>query len=308
MNSFRTIVQPSPVDINFNLKSKVMLLGSCFSDNIGRKLRDTRVETSVNPHGIVFNPLSVVACLKDYLNKKTYEKSDLISRDTDFLSLQHHGAFSGSDPDVLLEMINTNVFEANSFLRETNVLILTLGTAWTYFYKKNNRPVANCHRLPSKDFEKKLLNFEEITLSLQSIFEQLKSFNPTLKIILTVSPVRHWKDGAVENSLSKSHLVVAVNLLANKNKNVHYFPAFEIMMDDLRDYRFYNQDMLHPSLLAVDYIWQKFLETYFDNKTVDKVKKIAKIAQIFNHRPTDTTKHQLAKDQALKSIEKIINS
>lgn len=306
MKTFRTEITPQQQNLNFTHQSKVMLLGSCFSDNIGDRLDGAYFKTLVNPHGIVFNPLSVAHCLDDYLLGKKYTTADLIARGNDFVSLQHHGAFAGENPKELVERINNKISNGHDFLQSSEFLIVTLGTSWTYFYRSTKKAVANCHKIPGSEFEKKLILSQETVDVFQEIFERIKTFNPNLKIILTVSPVRHWKDGVVENNLSKSHLVVAANQLVEDNQKVYYFPSYEIMMDDLRDYRFYNEDMLHPSPLAVDYIWQKFQETYFDVATQNKVEKIEKLAKIFTHRPKNLPEHQKQKELAQKKIQEII--
>ena len=307
MNKFRTIVNPFPVDLSFSLRSQVMLIGSCFSDNIGERMVKAHIPTQINPHGIVFNPLSVARSLEDCLVEKKYSRADLTPRENDFVSLNHHGSFSNKDADELVQKINLTIANSSRFLRDANILIVTLGTSWTYFHHSTNQPVANCHKLPNKNFTKKLIDSSTSVMALGSVFGKLLEANPALKIILTVSPVRHWKDGVVENTLSKSHLLVAANQLANDFEEVYYFPAYEIMLDDLRDYRFYNPDMLHPSPLAVDYIWQKFQETYFDHSMREKVLQIEKLSKVFEHRAKNEEEHQKQIQLARQKIALIVN-
>jgi hypothetical protein len=209
-----------------------------------------------------------------------------------------------------LKKINNSITIANKHLKDANFVLITFGTSWIYELKKSGKIVSNCHKIPTKEFNRRKLTVEDILKTYTSIINQLKHINPNINIVFTVSPIRHIKDGVTENQLSKSTLLLAIDELVNNFKNVTYFPSYEIMMDDLRDYRFYNDDMTHPSKIAISYIWDKFKHTYIANYVCDTMLKIEKINQSIQHRPfqPESESHQKFLKNILAKIENLENN
>ncbi len=301
---FRTeiIIPQSNIDINY--QSKVLFIGSCFSNNIGEKLQGLKFNTGINPFGVLYNPLSVSENINLLLNKTEISEKDIFFDKDLWASFSFHSSFSRPVKSDFLDKINNQIKINHERLKETDVLFITWGTAWVYQIKDSNKIAANCHKIPSSHFLRFLLETDEITKTYETFFQEIKQFNPTLKIVLTVSPIRHWKDGASGNQVSKSTLLLAANKLAEKFDFVEYFPSYEIMMDDLRDYRFYENDMLHPNSLAIKYIWGKFKSCYFSNNTEQILKKIKTIILAVNHKPFNpqTDSHQKFIHQTLSKI------
>ena len=282
--NYRTIVAPKDYDFEISHQSNLLLIGSCFSENIGSKLISNKFNTLINPSGILFNPISIVNTLNDIIEEKEFAKKDLHFENGLFHSFAHHGSFSGPNSEEVLNRINQSRLEATLFLKKTDVIIITLGSSWTYRYNETSEFVANCHKVPNKEFTKELLEVGFIVEKLQEVIDKLQAINSNLKVIFTISPVRHWKDGAAENTLSKSILNVAIHQLA-RSKSMHYFPAYEMVIDDLRDYRFYKEDMLHPNGVAIDYVWNCFQSSFFSKSTIELNKEIAKVVTATNHTP-----------------------
>jgi lysophospholipase L1-like esterase len=269
---------------------KIMLIGSCFTENIGLKLQNHLFESLENPHGILFNPVSVQNALEDYISNKKYTESDLFLLNDVWNSWHHHSRFSGITPQDALEKINTSINNAHAFLNKANHLIITLGSAWLYTLNENAPSqqgliVANNHKAPAQWFTKKLMNVAELIANLKSLVGRLKKFNPHLNIIFTISPVRHLREGLVENNRSKAVLIQAVHEIVGSETNIDYFPAYEYVIDDLRDYRFYAEDLVHPNYAATNYVWEKFIETYMGNETQLIMKQIAEIQLAKQHKP-----------------------
>ena len=284
MLSLRSEVFPDFFKKKIDYSKNVAFIGSCFTENIGQQLLETKIPCIINPFGILYNPKSVSNALKHILNKRYFTKDELVFFNEKWISFSHHGIYSGMDKDEVLFKINSVIDRGNQFLKVTNILFITFGTAWVYFYKQTGKIVANCHKMPSKEFEHQLLQPHAIIEDYNLLLAKLKEFNKNLEIVFTISPVRHWKDGAVNNQLSKSNLFVAVHELVKKYDFVHYFPSYEIMMDDLRDYRFYADDMFHPSKLAIDYIWEKFSQTFLSEKAIKISKQVEKLKKNMEHR------------------------
>ena len=301
--NYRTIVAPKDYDFEISHQSNLLLIGSCFSENIGNKLILSKLNTMVNPFGILFNPISIVNTLNDIIEEKEFTEKDLHFENGLYHSFAHHSSFSGPNSEEVLTRINQSRVGATLFLKKTDVIIITLGSSWTYRYNDTSEFVANCHKVPNKKFTKELLEVDFIVQKLQEVIDKLQVINSNLKVIFTISPVRHWKDGAEENTLSKSILNVAIHQLA-RSKAIYYFPAYEMVIDDLRDYRFYKEDMLHPNSVAVDYVWNGFGEAFFSNETVRLNKVICKIAAAIKHRPYNslTKEHQRFLEIQLKNI------
>lgn len=267
--------------INIAHQDAIFLLGSCFTENIGEKLMNSKFKVNSNPFGIIYNPISIANSLTRIKKKQLYTEQEISSHQGKYFSFDHHGSFSSFNKAECLAKINNEITCAHQHLLETKTIVVTLGTAWIYETIENNKLVANCHKLPAKNFTKRLLSVDEILHVWIPIIEQLKTIN----FIFTVSPVRHINDGLHENNISKSVLHLAIHQLISNYNNCHYFGAYEMVIDELRDYRFYKEDMIHPSNQAIDYVWEKFADTYFNNKTQQLNQRIEKLQQAVNHRP-----------------------
>ena len=270
---------------------KVLLVGSCFADEIGEKMVRGGFEAMVNPFGTLYNPASIAASLLRSISEKEYtaDSVELIQSESDGMwhSWMHHSSFSSLDVATLVERINGTTHCVADFLREADVLIVTMGTAIIYRLKETGMLVANCHKQLDSLFVRERLNSYDIVDQWDMLLQLLESVNPKLKVIFTVSPIRHKRDGYHVNQVSKGILLQGVDEIVNgksSNSQCFYFPSYEIMMDELRDYRFYADDMIHPSEKAVEYIWQRFQDTYFDNKTKDAVAKATKEWARHQHR------------------------
>lgn len=262
-----------------------MSVGSCFSENIGRYFEQYKFPIIVNPFGQQYNPASIVQGIERLLNPVPYSENDLLFHNEQFHSFDHHSSFSSNTPEQTLRVINTVLDVASQHILETDVLFITLGTSHYFEWKENNRIVSNCHKIPAKNFDKKLLSSKETTEILSGAILKLMAINLRIKIVFTVSPIRYLAFGAFENSVSKGNLFAAVNNLLTKFSNVSYFPSYEIVMDELRDYRFYAEDMLHPNSVAVNYVFEKMAKVYFSEKTNEMNRQIREIIQAGKHRP-----------------------
>lgn len=285
MKEFRTKIQLQPSKNKISYYTPVLFLGSCFTENIGNKMQDLKFPVLINPFGVLYNPASVLQSLEIILDKRDFKESDLGFFNEQWFSFYHDTEFSNSNKQKCLDHINVKLNQAREQFKDANYLIITFGTAWVYEYIKSGKVVSNCHKIPAKEFNRYKLGVEDIFVQWAKLLNRIEDYNPDLKVIFTVSPVRHWKDGAVQNQLSKSTLILAIHQIKKIFDNVEYFPAYEIMMDDLRDYRFYADDMLHPSNAAIEYIWQFFNDTYLDKETNEIIKEVQKIVQAENHRP-----------------------
>ena len=281
-------------------QSKILLLGSCFSENIGEKLSYFKFKSTQNPFGILFQPKAIENFITNAINEKEYLDDDLIFQNETWHSFDAHSNLSSVNKNELLNKLNASISITNRALKEASHIIITLGTSWVYRFIETDAIVANCHKIPQKKFLKKLLLVEEITESLAAILVLLKSVNKDISVLFTVSPVRHLKDGFIENTQSKAHLIAAIHQVL-EHQNVSYFPSYEIMMDELRDYRFYAEDMIHPNKTAINYIWERFTETWFLDETLSAMKEIDVIQKGILHRPFQekTTQHQ----QFLENLE-----
>ncbi|MCL2649692.1 MAG: GSCFA domain-containing protein [Candidatus Azobacteroides sp.] len=282
---FKTEIQIPPFNFKISHQDKIMMIGSCFAENISKKMKSAGFCIDTNPSGILYNPASISKNIQAILHSKKYTGSDLFEHQGIYHSFDHHSKFSDSSPANCVDKINKEVKDAKDYLKTASILIITFGTAFVYTLKSTGAIVANCHKLPEKTFNRNRLSVSEIVEDWKVLINLLQQYNPELKIVFTVSPIRHWKDGAHENQLSKSTLLLAIDELIKQNNGCYYFPSYEIMMDDLRDYRFYADDMLHPSDLAVDYIWEKFSHSFFDKKTVELIEEWLKIQQALAHKP-----------------------
>ncbi len=285
MESFRTELNLPKANWHIDHPTRLLCMGSCFAEQIGNKLQRLKFPVCVNPFGIVYNPYSMARSLENLIDEKQYGQEDLFEHEGLWHSFDHHGRFSAPEPRTVLDTINRSVREGAAFLRCANVLIITLGTAHVFRLKSTGRIVANCHKLAGQKFLRQRLNINDAEKALFSVFEKLRQLNPGLIILLTVSPVRHLRDGLEQNNLSKATLLLTVDRLRQTFQNVHYFPAYELLIDDLRDYRFYAADLSHPNDLALDYIWNKFSQSFFRPATARLCSEIEKLKRAVEHRP-----------------------
>ncbi|MBR3829651.1 MAG: GSCFA domain-containing protein [Muribaculaceae bacterium] len=296
-HEFRTIVKPLRFRGNISHRQGVMMLGSCFSDNIGLRLRQACFDVDINPFGILYNPASIACGIGAILKCRQYSIDDLFQEkgDNRWHSFSHHSEYSSVDSQLMLEKINQRVCEANKMLQRASTLIVTFGTAWVYKYAPTGKVVANCHKLPASMFERSMMSIDEIVAMWKDVIADVKAINQSIQVIFTVSPIRHLRDGAHENQLSKSTLLLAINQLVRECEDVKYFPAYEIMNDDLRDYRFYASDMTHPSEVAVDYIYDIFSQSFFDDDTISLAEKCVKLSKRLMHIPMSDDQDAVAR-------------
>ena len=272
-----TTTFPIPVaPVLMNHRSKVLTMGSCFSASMGVRLSLLPLEVKTQPFGTLFHPFAITRALSGTVSEEVYEQSGY------FLHPDYHSIFTATTSDKLLDDVRSVSAEVSNFIVDTDFLLLTWGTAFSYFDKHLNKSVANCHKMPADRFEKRLSSVDEIVENFSSLLSSLPS---TTQVVLTVSPVRHTKGGMLENQVSKSTLRLAADIVSKRFENVHYFPAYEIMLDELRDYRFYEADLIHPNEQAQDYIWERFKTTYFDTELISISKKWDSIYRTLGHRP-----------------------
>jgi len=287
MEAFRTEVAAPEFPFSIDHTSQVVMLGSCFTENMGERLIHNKIATLINPFGILFNPFSIMNALERMLNDRPYSVDELTRSGDHFVSLDHHGSFNRQSAEETLEGINQSLQEGATKIKQADVVFITLGSAWVYEHIEMGHTVANCHKIPNKEFRKRLLSFQDVHLILRHIPQFLTSKGVKAKVVFTVSPVRHWKDGAVENQRSKAHLLSAIHAVVDEFDSCYYFPPYEMMMDDLRDYRFYQTDMLHPTQQAIDYVWQKFETSFFSDETRIICQELKSLVQAVEHRPVD---------------------
>jgi GSCFA family len=307
MTTFRTTFSIPESKHKISLNTQILTLGSCFADVVGNQLKNNKLQTNVNPFGTLFNPLSIFKILSP-----TYTQADerlYVHNPEAWLHYDFHSQFSSNKRENLKEIINKKLQEIHSsfIIYHSSFLVLTFGTSFIYKLLNPQVYVANCHKMPKNLFEKELLSVKDICRSFAVLYKELKEINPDLRIILTVSPVRHTKDGMAENQVSKSILRAACHYLTTDYQDVEYFPSYEIMMDDLRDYRFYKPDMIHPNEVAEQYIFEKFSETYFDEKLKDFIKIWQPIQKALAHRPFEekSESHQKFLRKLLVDLEEI---
>ena len=287
-------------------EQKILLTGSCFTEHIGTHLAEMKFDTMQNPNGILFDPLSVAQSLISYLAPELYGPQDLFLHDELWQSWKYHGQFADTIRENTLNKINSSQQAAHVFLKQTDWLIITLGSAFVYILKDQNRPVANCHRAPANWFTKKLLPIEEILAALDETLHRLLDFNPKLQIVFTVSPVRHIRDGVVENNRSKARLIEVAHQLVNKFNRTYYFPAYELVIDVLRDYRFYDKDLVHPNYMATKYVLENFMEFYVQAESRLLAEEIRKLQVAVKHRalhPETKAHRRFLEEQHAKTLE-----
>jgi hypothetical protein len=282
---FRTEISLPSALFSISHRDKILMTGSCFVENMAACMQAACFSIEVNPAGVLYNPVSIASCLSGMLNFKTFTIDDLFFHKGLYHSFFHHSRFSGTEVQNVLHEINTKQQNSAAFLQQADVLIVTFGTARVYRLISSGEIVSNCHKLPSQLFVEERLSVQTIVELWNSLIRKLQTINPNLKIIFTVSPIRHWKNGANENQLNKAILLLTVDELTHSNRHCCYFPSYEIMMDDLRDYRFYTEDMIHPNTQAINYIWEKFGNTYFSKETIELINEWKNIQKALNHKP-----------------------
>lgn len=282
--NFRTELSDYKLPFEINYKSKLFFMGSCFTENIGDQFESLKFNVVTNPMGILFNPISIFHGLSSFIHERVPADDDFIKRDGMTYSWNHHSVVSNDSQEGLSKEIHRLNRSAHKHLEDTQVLFITLGSAWAYRYLETKKIVANCHKIPSQDFRRELLETDDIIDSFRVLYSDLKHLNPSLKIVFTVSPVRHIRDGLIENNVSKSELIRSVHKITKQFSDCHYLPAYEWIVDDLRDYRFFEEDLVHPNKMAVDYVWEKLTELLFSDPTKSDVLSVNKFISGYNHK------------------------
>ena len=314
---FRLAFNPKPFNEKIKHRQHLLLIGSCFTENIGNRLQQLKFNIAENPNGILFNPISIVKSLSSYIDNVQYTETDLFYQNECWNSWEHHSRFSHPDKSECLQMINTAQSAAHSFLKKANWILITVGSAFVYELvdektplrcENGERVVANCHKVPTDKFNKKLLDRDAIEVVFSSMFKKLFAFNPAIKVIFTISPVRHLRDGFVENNRSKATLIQAIHNLVDADERLFYFPAYELVIDDLRDYRFFAEDMVHPNYAATNYVWEKFITTCIDEPAQRLMKEINVINAAKAHKPFNATSqaHKIFLQNNLQKVIKLV--
>lgn len=304
---FRTEVPVKEASEKLYYQDSILLLGSCFSVHIHTKMNGLKFNTQSNPFGIVYNPLSLSSQLLRIVNNQTYTAKELQFNNERWFSFDHHSDFSFTDKNECLTAINESVDLAHKQLKSAKFLFLTLGSSWAYHRNQNREIVSNCHKIPAKEFTKFLISSNDMIEQLSFAISEIKKLNPNIQIVFSVSPVRHLADGFFENQVSKGRLFDAIHQLQENDDSIGYFSSYELLLDDLRDYRFYNSDLVHPSKDAIQYIWEKFEETYISNTARTTITKVEKVIQAANHRPFNpkSEAHQKFVTKTLSSIKNL---
>lgn len=292
MNLQTKVIIPKEI-FEISHQSEILLIGSCFSENIGSKLKNNKFLVNANPFGILYNPLSIFNVVKRLLDNETFREKDFIYFNNRYHSLMHHGSFSNTQLEEAIKHVNDEFSLASNQLEKANVLLITFGTSYVFRWNDSGEIVGNCHKIPADRFTRERLSVESIFSTWSNLIKRIITSIPDIKIVFTVSPIRHFKDGAHNNQLSKAILHLAIDNLMNAfPETAYYFPAYEIVMDQLRDYRFYTEDMLHPTTLAQNYIWKRFNDTYFSSETKEVNAEWQKISQSISHQPLDSNSHE----------------
>ncbi|MBB3186344.1 GSCFA domain-containing protein [Microbacter margulisiae] len=290
-------------------QDELLLMGSCFVENMGKKFQELNFQVTVNPFGVLYNPASIAGALERLMNPVPFEAADLFHYEEIWHSFAHHSRFSLVSEKETLHAMNDELALGAKRLKKARWLIITFGTAWIYRLADTGMIVANCHKLPEKQFLRSRMSGADIVEQFIPLIRRLKGMNPDLQILMTVSPIRHWKDGAHENQLSKAILLLAIEQLQQQFAFVHYFPAYELMLDELRDYRFYAEDMMHPNAIAIDFIWEKLLLHYIHPDTQRTIREVEQINKALQHRALHPDSEAYSKfrqqlDQKIKTLQK----
>lgn len=294
----------NPIDYN----SKIVSLGSCFAENMGSKLDYFKFQNTTNPFGIIFNPISIEKIIERVVKNKEFTEEDIFFNNEQWSCFEVHSDVSNSSKEQLVQNLNQILVDTQKQLEEATHIIITYGTSWIYRNIERDLIVANCHKVPQKQFTKELLSVETIEKSIQNTLDLIAQINTNCNVIFTISPVRHLKDGFVENQVSKAHLITAIYKATIENLSVNYFPSYEIIMDELRDYRFYAEDMMHPSQIAINYIWQRFKETTMSENAFATMEAVENIQKSLQHRPfnPNSENHQKFERSLKEKITKLV--
>jgi lysophospholipase L1-like esterase len=307
--NFQTQIPLQKSDFPIDYTSKVVSLGSCFAENMAEKLEYFKFENVVNPFGIIFNPVSLEKLILRSIHKNYFTANDIFYHNEAWHCYEVHSELSNPNQEEFLSNLNRLIDSTNQQFSNSTHVIVTFGTSWVYRHIESNEIVANCHKVPQKQFVKELLSIAQIEASLQNIISEIQTINPKCNFIFTVSPVRHIKDGFVENTLSKAHLISALHATNFQIPASNYFPSYEILMDELRDYRFYGEDMLHPNQTAIDYIWIKFFENYVNEKEFSLMNQVCEIQRALKHRPfnPNSESHKKFLENLNQKINTLVN-
>lgn len=307
METFRTPLILSPSKGRMSLSDSILTIGSCFSDTIGAQLIANKFKVKINPFGTIYNPHSIHKVVRYAISNQPAPRDTYVQREDTFLNYDFNAAYAALDLDSLKGQTTSAITDTHTCLKNAKWLILTYGTAWVFERAETHEVVANCHKMPQSMFTKSLLTQKKVLDTFDVMYHELKAINPSIEIILTVSPVRHLKETLELNSVSKSILRVACHTMTEQHTDVHYFPAYEIVMDDLRDYRFYKADMIHPSSVAEEYIWEKFSDQYFDESVKIFLSRWKEIRAALNHKPfqPESKTHQQFLRQTIKRLEEL---
>lgn len=308
--NFTTKIPISKSNTPISYDSKIVLLGSCFAENIGEKFEYFKFQNTVNPFGIIFNPVSIEKLISRIVNQQKFTENDIFFHNERWHCYDMHSDLSHENKEKFLLQLNRIIQQSNNRIIESTHIIITYGTSWIYKLKSTNEVVANCHKVSQSEFEKEILTVETIQKSIQNTIDFIRRVNPNCNIIFTVSPVRHIKDGFIENQRSKAHLITAIHDTVNRQlTTTNYFPSYEIMMDELRDYRFYAPDMLHPNQIAIDYIWEQFILTQIEETQFPIMQEVCSIQKGLAHKSfhPSSESHQkflIAINQKIKVVQK----
>ena len=307
--NFTTKVPILKYDTPIDYDSNIISIGSCFAENMSDKFTYYKFQNIVNPFGIIFNPVSIENSIKRIVSKQKFTNKDLFFHNDLWHCFEVHSRFSNPNKTVLLEILNQLIESTFNQISNASHFIITYGSSWVYRHSVSKSIVANCHKLPQKEFKKEILAVETIEKSIQNTISLIQKVNPNCQFVFTVSPVRHLKDGFIENQRSKAHLITAIHNLHQVLKNTNYFPSYEITMDELRDYRFYTEDMLHPNQTAIDYIWLRFFQNYFLEAIIPTMHKVCEIQKALQHRAIhlNSASHQIFLNALQIKIDKIQN-
>jgi hypothetical protein len=311
---FKLTLASKRAEKSIGYRDNLFLIGSCFSENMGAKLNTHLFKVFENPHGVLFNPISVAKSLSDCIQNKQYVEADLFELNEVWNSWNHHSRYSGISAKDALDKINNSITKAHSFLKTADHIVITLGSAWVYQLNSQSpfsagQVVANNHKAPAAWFDKHLMKPDALNILLNKMVKNLLQFNAHLQIIFTISPVRHLREGLVENNRSKAVLIQAVHEIVDSTENVAYFPSYEYVIDDLRDYRFYAEDLVHPNYAASNYVWEKWVETYMNEETQGIMKQVAELQLAMQHKPffAGSTQHKEFLQNCIAKSERLLS-
>ena len=305
----QTIVPIAPLVRKISYQSQIVSVGSCFSVNMAQKFRRFQFRNSVNPLGILFHPEAISNLVRFAVDEKEFTEADVFLHNEIWSSFDAHSDLNELEQEDILDKLNAKIAVFRENIRSATHFIVTLGTAWVYRHKETGKRVANCHKLPQQQFAKELLSVTEIATSLNEIKQHIVTLNPDIQLVFTISPVRHIKDGFVENQRSKAHLIAALQQFLDENPEAYYFPSYEIVMDELRDYRFFEKDLLHPNELAIDYIWERFTENCIEPKVIPTMKMVDEVQKGLAHKPFNpySDAHQQFLDKLAQKLDLLLD-